>query len=145
MEKQTVRVLDEIRQLVTQYRQEVPGRRRAWPESIKARIAQLCVLGMSAKDIADHTELSYYTILGWVPETHRRRYRTRQVKTPLAEGHFSAVAIRDATVTVAKSSHCLTSPLTINATVTVTLPDGTRIEGVTAEFLKSWHGRVGGA
>jgi hypothetical protein len=151
MEKQATVVLEEIRQLITQYRREVPSGRRAWPESIKARVAKLCVLGMTPKKISDYTELSYYTILGWVPEEQRRRYRTRQ-PTPADEPspHFAPVAIRDksaiATVTVAKSSSGLAlRPSASNVTVTVTLPDGIRIEGVTPEFLQCWLGRGGGA
>ena len=151
MEKQTALVIEEIRQLITQYRREVPSGRRAWPESIKARVAKLCVLGLTPKKISEHTELSYYTILGWVPEEQRRRYRTRQQPpSPSAPSpYFAPVAIREqsaiATVTVAKNPSGLAlSPSAANATVTVTLPDGIRIEGVTPEFLHRWLGRGGG-
>lgn len=148
MEKQATPVLEEIRQLIEQYRREVPGGRRAWPESIKTRIGQLCVLGMSAKEISEQTELSYYTILGWVPESYRRRYRSRRPQAAGSDGHFAPVAIRGrpsvAMVTLAKGSNCPAPEVTSNATVTVTLPDGIRIEGVTPEFLRLWLGRGGG-
>ena len=150
MEKQATVVLEEIRQLIIQYRREVPSGRRAWPESIKSRVAKLCVLGMTPKKISDHTELSYNTILGWVPEEQRRRYRTRQPTPADAPSpHFAPVAIREksaiATVTVAKSpSRLALRPSGANGTVTVTLPDGIRIEGVTPEFLHCWLGRGGG-
>jgi len=151
MDKQALLVIEEIRQLITQYNREVPSGRRAWPESIKARVAKLCILGMTPKRISEHTELSYYTILGWVPEELRRRYRTRQQSSASegSPGHFAPVAIREksaiATVTVAKNSSGLAlQPLVANATVTVTLPDGIRIEGVTPEFLHRWLGRGSG-
>jgi hypothetical protein len=148
--------LEEIRQLITQYRNEVPGRRRAWPESIKIRVARLSEFGLTPKEISSHSQLSYYTVLGWVPAEHRRRYRSRRHQVD-GNGTFSPVQIRAeraiATVTVAKSSgrlgrsagppFCGRAPAII-ATVTVTLPSGIRIDGVTPQFLQSWLGQGGG-
>ncbi len=58
-------LLDEISQLLDQYRREVPGRRRAWPESIKQRALELHPLGLNFTQIAKRTGLPYYTLLKW--------------------------------------------------------------------------------
>jgi hypothetical protein len=150
MEKQSKVLLEEIQQVISQYRREVPGRRRAWPESVKNRVVQLCALGVEPKRVAKMTSLSYYTILSWIPDSHRRRYRPRQASEKSeARAHFAPVSIRQqlpdiASVTVAMNSTVITPTISTNATVTVTLPDGIRIEGVSAEFLRSWLGKGGG-
>jgi hypothetical protein len=148
MEAQSKVIFDEIRQLITQYSREVPGGRRAWPESIKVRVVKLSALGVSLPEISKRSELSYYTIVNWVPQEQRRQYRARQRKITGPDGHFAPVAIRDgqaiATVTVTNDSKTIVPISAPNATVTVTLPDGVRIEGVTSEFLKAWLGRGGG-
>ena len=41
MTNQREQLLDEIEQIQRQYKDEVPGKRRAWPRSIKTRIQQM--------------------------------------------------------------------------------------------------------
>jgi transposase-like protein len=148
MEAQSRIIFEEIRQLISQYCREVPGGRRAWPESIKIRVVKLFALGVPLAEISKRSELSYHTILNWVPQEQRHRYRARQRKATGPNGHFTPVTIQEsqaiATVTVAKGPKNLAPIKAENATVTVTLLNGIRIEGVTAEFLRSWIGQGGG-
>jgi transposase-like protein len=149
MEEQARIILEDVRQLITQYCREVPGGRRAWPESVKVRVVKLFSLGMPLAEISRRSELSYHTILSWVPVEDRGRYRARQRKVAGPDGHFAPVAIRErqaiATVTVANHPKNIVPISARNVTVTVTLPDGIRIEGVTPEFLNDWLGRGGGS
>ena len=141
MKEEVAKLAEEIRQLTIQYREEVPGGRRAWPEAIKSRVSQLCGLGLTAKEISHLTHLSYFTILGWVSDDPQYRKWKRKSKV-IADGHFVPVEVR--------ASRKLISTVTVPnqevysqiATVTVTLPGGVRIEGVTAEFLRSWLGQL---
>ncbi len=57
----------DIEQMVLQYKAEVPGKRKTWPESIKRFVRELCGLGFTQADIAKRTGISYYTILNWAP------------------------------------------------------------------------------
>ncbi len=165
MNSKAEEILREIVQLIAQYRAEVPGGRRAWPLAIKSRVLAAVGLGVRAKEIASRTELPYYTILTWIPKTERRTYRPRQPKEShqlVTGGHFSQLRVRPAakaiaTVTVAKTRKSKLQPpehagvsaparrTHQSATVTVTLPSGIRIDGVTPEFLTSWLGQGTGA
>lgn len=58
-------LFDEINQLTVQYKDEVPGKRRAWPESIKSRIAELRSLGFTYLEIARKTGMSIATLHSW--------------------------------------------------------------------------------
>jgi hypothetical protein len=147
-------VLNELQQLISQYRDEIPGGRRAWPRSIKSRARGLFNQGMSTARIAADCGLSYHTVLNWIPKDQRQRYRHRPKS--VASAHFSEVEVlkerAPATVTVAAraqlpaKSHKVSVELEPSriATVTVTLPGGVRIDGVTPGFLKSWLGQGGG-
>lgn len=124
-------LLDEVRQLVTQYRQEVPGSRKAWPRSIKERVIELVGLGVSSAETARLTGISYYTIIYWVEKMPAKFHSVRIVP-----------AKSSATVTVAKRRGkkllvgCRDNEVQQTVTVTVAPPSGIRIEGVTLSFLR---------
>ena len=58
-------LLDEIRQLREQYVREVPGGRRSWPESIRARVLALGRLGVPVAKVAGATGISRATVFLW--------------------------------------------------------------------------------
>jgi len=58
-------LISEINQIKAQYVNEVGDGRRAWPLSIKNRIAELEALGMTAKSVASATGVPYATIVLW--------------------------------------------------------------------------------
>jgi hypothetical protein len=146
-------ILNELNQLITQYREEIPGGRRAWPQSIQSRVRILFNQGMSIARIADGCAMSYHTVLNWIPKEERQRDRHQRRARGMSAANFSEVQIRQekaiATVTVpvrvsqrAKSSEpSLQTERCETAAVTVTLPGGIRVDGVTAEFLKAWIGQ----
>lgn len=135
MTEQAHQIFKEIEQIIRQYRQEVPGTRRAWPESVRLRVLRLSDVGLSAKYISEVAGLPYFTILNWIPKDKRRRYR-RPKSDQSVPRNFSLVQVKDttpvATVTVPSQA------VAIVATVTVTLPNGIRLDGVTPEFLSAW-------
>lgn len=59
MDERKDELLGEVKQIFEQYRQEVPGKRRAWPESIKQRVEELHKLGLSYTQIAKKAGISY--------------------------------------------------------------------------------------
>ena len=58
-------IISEINQIKAQYINEVGSGRRAWPVSIKKRVAELESLGLTAKSVAAGTEIPYATIVLW--------------------------------------------------------------------------------
>jgi len=121
-------LLDEVNQLLTQYRQEVPGARRAWPESIKTRVLELRRLGLNYSEIARRTGVPYFTVLRWRDEKKAPSFE------PLAVVPSRSSSPKVVTVTVPRSrSKPRSRPLF--ATVTVAVPGGIRIEGVSLDFL----------
>ena len=123
MDEKSATLLDEIRQLLEQYRKEVPGGRRAWPESIKRRVAELKAGGVKFTEISRRTKIPYYTLVGWKPESRTGRPSFEPVKVVAA---LPAPANRTfATVTVARKSKL--RPKREVVTVTVTTKGGIRI------------------
>ncbi len=122
-------LLTEVSQIIAQYRQEVPGRRRAWPESIKNRVLELQRMGFERSDIAKGTGISYFTIFNW-GEAKAPRFE------PVAIVPSRRALPKAATVTVTKCRRRhRPSCRPALTTVTVTMPGGIRIEGVTVEVL----------
>ena len=69
-------LIAEIRQIAAQYSAEVPGTRRNWPESIRARILALGRLGIPKKRIADLTGIPAATVFLWcrgLPRSAKRK------------------------------------------------------------------------
>lgn len=62
----------EIQQIAAQYEQEVPGRRRRWPESIRSRVLALGRLGVTPTKIAGLTDISRATVFLWCRKLPRR-------------------------------------------------------------------------
>lgn len=66
MDDATQNLIDEIKDLIRQYRSEVGGGGgKAWPKSIKDRVLQLHEQGLSCKQIGQVTGISYHTALNW--------------------------------------------------------------------------------
>lgn len=127
-------ILDEISHLLEQYRQEVPSRRRPWPESIKRRALELSELGLNYTQIAERTGLPYYTLLKWKGEKKTPSFTTMNVVATRA-----AVATVTETTPVTTAGEVATvaetTPVTTDSTVALVLRGGLRIEGVDFEFL----------
>ena len=109
----------EINQLLTQYRQEVPGRRRAWPESIKSRVVQLRSLGVKFAQISERTTIPYHTVLQW--RSKSTDFTPVKIVNRRQREIVPTVTVKD--------------PKPDLGTVTVTTPSGIRVEGVGRELL----------
>ena len=118
-------LIEEIRQISSQYSVEVGSKRRPWPKAIKDRVFELDSLGVSRKSIAADTGIPYYTVLQW---RYQRNKKFHELKLPAV-----------ATVTVPQSDKILKVGM-----VTVTTPDGYRVELSTPklalEVLKALRG-----
>ncbi len=110
-------ILEEISQLCLQYKAEVPGRRRAWPRSIKDRVLALRRLGVSYVKIAQGSGLSAATLYSWKLEQKGASFMPVKV-----------TAKSTPTVTVGASAE----RERVSPTVTVITPSGFRIEGLCA-------------
>jgi hypothetical protein len=118
----------EIGQLRSQYVAEVGEGRRKWPLSIKERTERLDDLGVSAKQVSLQTGVGYETLLQW------RYKRRQQFKRQFHEVEIKSQAkalVKIDTVTVPKSE--IARGVIKVGTVTVTTPDGFKIEACDAE------------
>lgn len=102
-------LLHEIRQITEQYKIEVPGKRKIWPNSVRQRALQLNSLGMRWRAISMHTGLPYFMVLSW----------------------RSAVEFREVATVIVPTSTKDSSQ--IPRTVTVTTSSGLRLEGISFE------------
>jgi hypothetical protein len=94
-------ILSEIRQIKVQYVKEVGNGRRAWPVSIKVRVAELEKLGLTAKSIAAETTIPYATIVLWRFKRRKEGQGFHEVQVanrPALEGAKST------TIAISKSS-----------------------------------------
>jgi hypothetical protein len=125
MDDQQSHLVEEISQIFSQFRSEVPGRRSAWPESLKSRVLELNRSGMTFAKIARHTKVPYYTILRWRDEKRGPSFRVMNVVDKR----------KIATVTVASTA--ASESVTVAETQTVVIfPNGVRIEGVSRDLLR---------
>jgi hypothetical protein len=97
-------LISEINQIKAQYVVEVGHGRRAWPVSIKRRVAELESLGLAAKSVSTGTGIPYATIVLW-------RFKRRKAEA------FKEVRITPA-LEAAKAE-----PIAISKSVSVTLPN----------------------
>jgi hypothetical protein len=120
-------LMDEVRQLRTQYVNEVGSGRRVWPRSIKTRILELEQVGIPPKIIAAKTGVPSETIASW--RFHRRHG---------VDKGFHALAVKSALPETAKSGTVTvtTNKMSKNSdSILVTLPDGLRIESVNVNAI----------
>lgn len=127
MEEKATELLRELVEICAQYKQEVPGRRRAWPESVKKRVLALRGLGVNSHQIAKSLPIPYMTLVSW----HRERSGFLPVKVVSAKP--------PTTVTVGSRRRERGRPRA-TTTVTVVLTCGIRVEGLdaraAADFVK---------
>lgn len=131
-------LIEEIRQITSQYKDEVPGKRRAWPKAIKDRVRELNEIGMSMSAIGRELGLSYYTLHKWRKSKKRLSGEFHQL--PMVVDREAArlvpqVRTAKKTATVAVTGAKAKSKPT-NQTVTVTTPEGFRIEGISLSELR---------
>jgi hypothetical protein len=115
-------LLSEISQIKHQYQNEVPGRRRPMPISIKERVFELQKLGLNSSQIAKRTGLPYFTVLSWKKRAEAGNFElvriSREKSKPRVKSKVATVTVR--------------SP---QSTVSVVTPNGVRIEGMPLDFL----------
>jgi hypothetical protein len=118
-------LIQEIGRLKAQWVAEVGEGRRKWPRSIKERVEKLDDMGMPAKQISIETGIGYETLLTW--RFTRRQKLKKQFHQVQVEEPTRAIAKID-TVTVPKISE--SKKILEIGTVTVTTPDGFKIEAL---------------
>lgn len=57
MEEKAAVLFRELEEICSQYKREVPGRRRAWPESVKKRVLALRALGINSHQFGPRLDL----------------------------------------------------------------------------------------
>lgn len=115
-------LIDEIKQISEQFSTEVPGTRRNWPKSIRARILALDRLGIPRKRISELTAIPAATVFLWCRGSPARGRRT--------QGGF--VELRKDTPTVGVSGSNLTVGLVESASDAFSLrsPNGFVFQGL---------------
>ncbi len=130
-------LISEIVQIKNQYVVEVGRGRRAWPKSIKERVARLDEIGISPKVVASRTSIPYDTIVLW---RYNRRHGVHgrlkkgfhELKVATAQAPLAAPTVgilKSATVTVPeiKMRHPSLPP---SSSLRLTTPTGFIIEGL---------------
>jgi hypothetical protein len=149
MSGRAAELIQEIRQITLQYKAEVPGRRRAWPEAIRKRVTELFSLGLKTRKISEVTGISIHTLSLWKSQINGGQSFQQLKIIDAAESKAKSLATAKtnsfATVTVAKKRGRppkVLSPQQLDVsnivTVTVTTPDGFRIEGVPVREALQW-------
>jgi hypothetical protein len=65
-------LFSELEQICEQYKQQVPGRRRAWPKAIKERIFELQALGINGHQVSRRVPVPYMTIVSWRTQAKKK-------------------------------------------------------------------------
>lgn len=139
-------LMQEISDLRSQYVAEVGKGRRVWPRSIKERVTALDDMGVPAKQISERSGVGYATILQWRFHRRRRQNANFHEVAVTAPAVTTAIAKID-TVTMRKDR--IKRPTGKNiaklGTVTVTTPEGFKVEAPDAEtalmLLKGLRGQ----
>ena len=134
MENQIQILIDEIKQIRSQYVDEVgPGGGKAWPKAIKNRVLELDRLVNSTKETADACGLSVDTIYAWRSEAKKANFK-----------QLSIVNKKSVTVTDTKSQKAAKiSDSSSSVTVTVTTPKGFKIEGLSQDLIIEFLIKIG--
>lgn len=119
-------LMDEVRQIRTQYVNEVGSGRRVWPRSIKTRILELEQIGIPPKIIAAKTGVPSETIASW--RFHRRHG---------VDKRFHALAVKPSLPEIAKTGTVtVTDKMSKNPySILVTMPDAIRVESSDANAI----------
>ena len=134
MENPVQVLIEEIKQIRAQYIAEVgTGGRKVWPRAIKMRVLELDGFMKSTKDTADACGLSVDTIYQWRSEAKKVNFK-----------QLAVVQKKSVTVTDAKSpKHYQLSESLRSVTVTVTTPQGFKLEGVPTELALEFLLKIG--
>jgi hypothetical protein len=132
---QASQLINEINQIQKQYVAEVGKGRRAWPRSIKERVAALDEMGLPAKGLAQQTGIPYETLILW---RYKRRHEVK------SESGFHEVKVVESAA--AQNSESISKSLTVpkhemaqprlKLELRLTTPDGYRIEGLDERSVK---------
>jgi len=148
-------ILNELAQLRSQYKAEVPGVRQAWPESVKSRIRLLLDDGMTAAEVSRKTGIPYYALNSWFRRSHATFIQAKLSEPQLLpnampekrkRGRPRKSHLLPATVTVANLA--LQKPPVdnvtseVSGTITVTTPNGFKIEGLPIDVALELIGRT---
>lgn len=127
MSKSKEELCSEVEQMLSQYRQEVPGRRRAWPKSIQNAVRELHGLGLNWSEISKQTKIPYYTVLQW--RISKPKASFNELKIIPSPNRPNLLSSKSVSVNV--------------GTVTVTTSNGVCIEGLAFESLLLLLPRLG--
>jgi hypothetical protein len=128
MPEQIEILIAEISQLREQYTAEVGEGRRVWPRSIKERVEKLDEMGVTAKQVSLQTGIGYDTILQW---RYQRRQALKKQFHQVQVAPLTKAIAKVGTVTVPKEPKKILK----SGSVTVTTPEGFRIEAPDAESI----------
>lgn len=121
-------LFEELSQLIYQYKNEVPGRRRAWPVSIKERVAELRRSGVTFMVISKKSGISIATLYSWKLKSTNSKFLPVKVVEKKSQQPISTVTVRGKRSSIMNRS----IPESAIPTVTVVTRSGLRIEGLGA-------------
>ena len=113
------KILNEVLQILVQFRAEFPGSRRAYPKIIKEHIVALARSGLKGLQISELVEISYYTVNDWIPVELRRRRNQNSKFVQLSlppkptENKAELEPLQNSSLTVTVKDKILTSMVTV--------------------------------
>lgn len=73
MQERILQLADEVKQIIEQYKKEVPTGRRTWPKSVRERVIEIRRLGLSSKKVFRLTGVPEPTVWLWTPGAGKGR------------------------------------------------------------------------
>ena len=135
------RLISEIKQIKAQYVAEVGSGRRAWPRSIKERVACLDDLGLPIRSLAEKCDIPYETMILWGYKRRREGIQPGNGFHELKVGGQLPAISKSSTVTVAKSKMSKSDPVS-DARLRLTTRSGFSIDGLDIESVLTLLSRL---
>lgn len=140
-EEEVFSLLSDLRQIFIQYKKEVPGKRKPWPESIRERILKLWALGVTNHQISSESGVPAQTLYSW-----RQRLKKQGATTGFTEilitrskrrSNFQIQQDESRHSSKHQLSQLVSSAMMpTHSAIIVTLPNGIRIEGLCYEQVR---------
>lgn len=140
-EEEVFRLLAELWDLFIQYKREVPGQRRPWPESIRERISRLWSLGVTCHQISSESGVPVQTLYSWRQRIKKQKSERGFTQIPIARSRRRTNFQIQQDESRHSSNHQLSQLESLTTTpvqpaLVITLSNGVKIEGLCFEQVQ---------
>ena len=124
-------ILNEVLEVMSQYRDEVDGTGRRWPKSVRTRVVRLVELGVPKRRISQETKIPKATVYAWF---RKSRGKGGFVQVPATR---PCPAARPVSLAAGKNPVARQTEVTpvAESEIRVSLADGTQVSGLSLAQL----------